>query len=342
MNTSDDKLYAWQAARFNELSDLIDEADSIAICAHTNPDGDALGSELALVMLIRERWPGKLVVGLLADDDDVPRLYSFLPGADQLVRASTYGATPDLFICVDLPIPSRMNNGAAVCARARRRALVDHHPCDEAFGDVAIRRPDAAATGVVIAELALHLGIDISSGLADCLLTAIITDTGRFQYQNADAEAFEIASMLVDAGASPSRISLNVYQSFRLAYLHLQSVVMGRILTFDHGLIAYSYATQADLERTGALAEECDGLIDIVRSVEGSKVALFLKETGDGHVRGNLRSKGSFDVSAVARELGGGGHVAAAGFTADGDIDDVLSCVLPKLQSLFDDSGESE
>ena len=141
--------------------------------------------------------------------------------------------------------------------------------------------------------------------------------------------------MLVDAGASPSMISLNVSQSFRLAYLHLESVVMGRIVTFDHGRIAYSYATRNDLERTGAHPDECDGLIDVVRSVEGSEVALFLKELPDGKVRGNLRSKGKHDISVVARSMGGGGHKAAAGFTSDGGIDATLACVLPQLQAVL-------
>jgi phosphoesterase RecJ-like protein len=227
-----------------------------------------------------------------------------------------------------------MNHGADVLARSGHSLVIDHHPADAPFGDVSVSRPDAAATGVIVAELALALEIDITPELALNLLCAIVTDTGRFQYQNADSEAFEIASMLVDAGASPSLISLNVYQSFRLAYLHLESVVMGRILTFAEGRISYSYATLADLERTGALPDECDGLIDVVRSVEGSEVALFLKETVDGKVRGNLRAKGDLDVSSVAKSLGGGGHRAAAGFTAEGDIDDVLSAALPKLQQL--------
>ena len=141
--------------------------------------------------------------------------------------------------------------------------------------------------------------------------------------------------MLVDAGASPSLISLNVYQSFRLAYLHLESVVMGRIVTFEHGRIAYSYATRKDLERTGALPDECDGLIDVVRSVEGSELALFLKETPDGLIRGNLRSKGDHDISGVARAFGGGGHKAASGFTTDMGIDATLAAVLPLMRAVL-------
>ena len=165
-------------------------------------------------------------------------------------------------------------------------------------------------------------------------MCALVTDTGRFQYQNTDPEAFGCASILVCKGALPSEISLNVYQSFRVQYLHLKSAVMGRIKTFEGGRIAYSYATEADLKRTGADLSEADGLVDVVRSVAGSEIALFLKKVPGGLVRGNLRAKGDIDVSEVARLMGGGGHKAAAGFTFEGDIDEALSRVLPPLREL--------
>ncbi len=339
MNAGDELLFTEQRDKFARVSELIEAATEIVICAHTNPDGDALGSGLALAQLISQHWEGKHVVNLLADDDAVPRLYRFLPGADAFVRPSDYDGKPDLFIAVDLCVAGRLNEAQRVLERAKHVAVLDHHPSEDPFGEVALIRSDAAAAGVIIAEYALYLGANITPDIANCLFCAIVTDTGRFQFQNADSEAFECASMLVDAGASPSMISLNVYQSFRLAYLHLESVVMGRIVTFSGGRIAYSYSTRTDLERTGALSDECDGLIDVVRSVEGSELALFLKETSDGKVRGNLRSKGNLDISGVARAMGGGGHKAAAGFTSDCGIDATLAAVLPQLQAVLE-AGE--
>lgn len=330
------------AEAFDNVAALIDEATTIAICAHVNPDGDALGSGLALGQIIAAHWDGKDVVNLLADDDAVPRIYRFLPGADGFVRSCAYEGTPDLFISVDLSVAKRLGDGEAVLRRAKKTAVLDHHPGEEVHADAALIRPDAAAAGVIVTEFAQHLGVNISSDMAQNLFCAIATDTGRFQYQNADAEAFEVASYLVGRGASPSEVSLNVYQSFRLSYLHLESAVMGRITTFARGRIAYSYATQADLQRTGADLDECDGLIDVVRSVAGSEVALFLKEVPGGKVRGNLRSKSGRDISGVARALGGGGHRAASGFTVDGTVDDALSAALPLLQVLFVEDGASE
>ena len=314
---------AEQAAAFDRIAHLIEGAQEIVICAHTNPDGDALGTQLALERAIRARWPYKQVTGLLADDQPVPRIYRFLPGAEGLVPAVDYAGTPDLFISVDLSVAHRLEDGEAVLERSRHACIIDHHPCDDPFGEAWYIRPSAAAASVLVEEFIQHLGLPLTRDIALCLLCGIITDTGRFQYQNADAEALVAASLLVQAGADPSVVSLNVYQSFRLEFLHLKAAVMARVVTFAHGRIAYSYATAADLERTGASLDEADGL------------ALFLKEIPGGKVRGNLRSKTGIDISGVARELGGGGHKAAAGFTVEGDVDEVLSITLPKLRALF-------
>ena len=325
---------------FEAIAYLITEAKTIAICAHTNPDGDALGSQLALKLLIEQLWPTKEVVCLLADDDPCPRIYTFLEGADQLVNGSAYDGNPDLFISVDLSIASRLNRAEAVMERSKAVAIIDHHPCDAPYGNAALIRPDAAAVGVIIAQFAQYLGATITPEMAQCLFCAIATDTGRFQYQNADEESFRVASMLVACGASPSEVSLNVYQSFRLQFLHLKSLVMGRITTFEHGRISYSYATVADIERTGASLDESDGLVDVVRSVAGSEVALFLKEIPGGKVRGNLRAKSKRDISTVARALGGGGHRASSGFTLEGTVDDALCAALPLLKKLFEEDED--
>lgn len=325
------------AEEFDRISELIDQARTIAVCAHTSPDGDAIGSCLAVAELIETAWQGKEVTVLLADDDVVPRTYAFLPGAERHVRVADYAQDPDLFICVDLSQPSRLNDAEAVLKRANKVAVIDHHPSSERFWDAGVVRPDAAAAGVIVAEYAFHVLGKITQTMAQNLMCAIVTDTGRFQYQNANGEVFEIASTLVDAGASPSEIALNVYQSDRLAYIHLCATVMGRITTFEQGRVAYSYVTAADFKANDVPIAECDGLVDLVRCVEGTEVALFLKEVPGGKVRGNLRSKSDLDISGIARAMGGGGHHAAAGFTVEGTVDEALACALPKICALYDE-----
>ena len=145
----------------------------------------------------------------------------------------------------------------------------------------------------------------------------------------------ETGKRLVDAGAQPARIALEVYQSQRLEYLHLESIVMSRIEGRAGGRVAFSYAYEDDLRSCGVKPAECDGLIDIVRQVGGTELCLFLREDEPGSVRGNLRSKGSIDISGIAVELGGGGHAAAAGFTFKGTVEQAAQVVLPKLEALL-------
>lgn len=329
---------------FDRICSLIDGAETIVLCAHTRPDGDAIGSVLGLAGALAQVWPEKDVTCLLADDEPVPRIYQFLPGTGSFVYASAYEGSPDLFIALDLPTAKRLANAKAVLDRSRAVAVIDHHLPDGSFGENGCVRTTAAATGVLVCEFAQAIGATITAAMANQLFCALVTDTGRFQYQNADAECFRVASLLVEAGADPAWISLNVYQSFRLAYLRLEGLVMGRIRTLCDSRVAYSYATRQDLERTGARDEECDGLIDQVRSVEGVEVALFLKEgQTPGMVRGNLRAKGDVNVAAIAAQVGGGGHKAAAGFSLEGTIDDAFERVMPLIeQALAEESAAAK
>ena len=299
------------------ILELIEDAFSIAISGHTSPDGDALGSVLGLGLSLMKFFPNKDIALLLADDDPVPRIYRFMEGSDRLVPASAYTGNPDLFISVDVPVVERLNNSAEVLRRSKHVVCFDHHPAREEFAELSLRRVEAAAC-------------------------AMVTDTGRFQYQNADAAAFHAASRLVAHGADPARVALEVYQSMRVEFLHLKSIVMGRIKTVAHGRVAYSYAYQSDLEACGVTSDECDGLVDVVRSVMGVEVCMFLKGIeGDTKVRGNLRSKGDLDVSEIAANFGGGGHHAAAGFSNNGTIRETLAVALPMLAELVGEDPAS-
>ena len=315
--------------------ELINNADSIVISGHTNPDGDALGSVLGLGLALRRHYSLKRVHLLLADDARVPRVYRFLAGSDELVPAARYADDPDLFIAVDAPTLERLQDSSVVANRAGARLVIDHHPAREEFADVVVRDPSAAATAVLVSGLLEAAHIKLEPAIAQCLFCGLVTDTGRFQYQNADPAAFACAARLVEAGADPARVALEVYQSQRLEYLHLESIVMGRIRTAADGRVAYSYATADDLAACSVGHDECDGLIDAVRQVEGAEVCLFLKDgRTPGIVRGNLRSKVDLDVSVVAARHDGGGHAAAAGFSFKGTVEEALDTVLPELIAL--------
>ena len=327
---------------FRLILDAVVDASVIAISGHTSPDGDALGSVLGLGLALRAHFPLKRVVFLLADKAEVPRIYRFMKGADDLIPAASFDEDPDLFISVDCPVSSRLADAEAVLKRSAHVVCFDHHPARAEFAEISVRKPDAAACAVLIQEFLSFASISISPDIATCLLCGLVTDTGRFQYQNADAAAFHAASRLVAHGADPARVALEVYQSMRVEFLHLKSIVMGRIKTVAHGRVAYSYAYQSDLEACGVTSDECDGLVDVVRSVMGVEVCLFLKGIeGDTKVRGNLRSKGDLDVSEIAANFGGGGHHAAAGFSNNGTIRETLAVALPMLAELVGEDPAS-
>ena len=321
--------------RWARIVEYIRDAERIAISGHTNPDGDALGSALGLGLAIRERHPEKQVAFLLADAAPVPRVLRFLPHADEFVPASSYMGAPDLFIAVDAPSLARLELSAAVAERAPRRAVIDHHPAASEYTDAVVRDPDAAAAALLVADLLRSYEVPISAEVATCLFAGLVTDTGRFQYQSATSDAFACASLLVEAGADPARIALEVYQSQRIEYLRLEALVVNRIETLEGGRVAYSYAKNVDLQRFRVDHDECDGLIDLVRQVAGVEVALFVRECRTpGMVRGNLRSKYGHDVSRVAELFDGGGHAAAAGFSRHGTVEETLGAVLPRLEEL--------
>ncbi len=174
--------------------DFVEGARTIAISGHTNPDGDALGSVLGLGASIRAQFPDKRVDFLLADDGSIPRIYRFLPLAGELEPAVRHAEAYDLFISVDVPTLERLEDSAAVAKQARGRVVIDHHPSREEFGDVTVRVTSAAATAVLVYELLDAAGWPCTPDIASCLLTGLMTDTGRFQYQNANPSAFACAS----------------------------------------------------------------------------------------------------------------------------------------------------
>ena len=264
-------------------------------------------------------FPDKDIALLLADDDPVPRIYRFMEGADLLVPASAYTGNPDLFISVDVPVVERLNNSAEVLRRSAHVACFDHHPAREEFAEVSLRCVNAAACAMIIDRFLADCGITASDSIATCLLCGLVTDTGRFQYQNADAAAFHAASRLVAHGADPARVALEVYQSMRVEFLHLKSIVMGRIKTVAHGRVAYSYAYQSDLEPAASLRMSATAwsmwCVRLWR--RGLPVSEGIE--GDTKVRGNLRSKGDLDVSEIAANFGGGGHHAPPAFPTRND-----------------------
>jgi phosphoesterase RecJ-like protein len=302
-------------------------AEAVVVGAHVNPDGDAIGSMLGLTIALRDA--GIAAVPTLADSRPAPDTYEFLPGFDLLVEPSEL-ETPDLFVALDTPDPARLGDAAQLAEDAENVIVIDHHPDNQEFGEVNVTDAAMAATGQMIWKLLDRLEVKPSVEVAQCLYVALMTDTGRFQFENTTAAALRDAAEMVDVGVAPSEMARLVYHNRSKAALDLDARVLSRVALANHDRVAWSFVEKSDYTETGARPEDTENLVDVVRALENIDVAMLIRVRSD-EVRVNLRAKAGADVGAVAREFGGGGHAAAAGFTAAGTLDDVLPKVLAAL-----------
>jgi phosphoesterase RecJ-like protein len=316
-----------QRAAYHHALVALRRASSVVVCAHVRPDGDAMGSVLAVTLALREN--GIAAQPTLAHGSHVPTTYDFLPGYSLFVPAHDLEA-PQVFVSLDTPNLERLGDAAKLATAAETIIVIDHHPDTEEFGHILIHEPDAAATGQIVWNLAKEFDNPPTAEVAACCYVGLVTDTGRFCYDNTTAESLRMAAEMVDAGADPASIAVAVFQNRSAASLAIETRAMSRLTIANHGRVAYAWVTDADFEELGATAEEAESLPDAVRVVEKVDVAVMLRQAG-GEVRGNLRSKAGFDVSAVARNFNGGGHRAASGFTFSGTIDQLLVQLLPLL-----------
>lgn len=321
-------------ASLADIARALAEHDSIAICGHVNPDGDCLGSQLALAHVLEGQ--GKRVACLLAKDEPVAASLSFLPGSEKLMPAQRYADTPEVFVAVDVPTPERLGEAAcAVHARAGLTVTVDHHLAEQFMSDLSYTDAGAASTTLLIWELARLVGGEAvrTAMVATCAYTGLVTDTGRFQYQNVDERCFVAAAQMVAAGADPAYVSEQVFQSRSLASVQLEGLALSRMRVLSGGQVTLSWVTRADMEALGAAKPDAEPLVNALRSIAGVRVACMLREQ-DGEVRGSLRAKDDTDVAAVAREFGGGGHKAAAGLSLHCSIDEAVSVLSKRLERI--------
>lgn len=310
-------------ATLEEIAEAILKMDNLCLCGHKNPDCDCIGSILALSSALRQLDKNHAI--LLAEEDPFDETLSFLPGSEDFISAQAYEGICDCFIVVDAPSAERIGKEAArIHDSAKLTITIDHHRVDERHSDLSYTDPDAASTTMLVWEMIKHLGVKLSKDIATCTYAGLLTDTGRFMFQNTDANAFASAAEMVCAGASPSTISQHLFQERTLASLQIDSKALENLRSLSEGRIALSFIATEDIEEAGALPDDLENCINIIRSLRGVEIACMLKERGDV-VRGSLRSKGDLDISALARRLGGGGHSAAAGFTLEGPLREAIS-----------------
>jgi phosphoesterase RecJ-like protein len=303
---------------------VIAAADSVALACHVAPDGDALGSMLALHHLCRAvgkpsvaSWPAPFVVA--------PH-YTYLPGLDTATAPEDFPPAPDVMVTFDCGSMARLGELGASARNAGELIVLDHHLSNDRYGSINVIEVDAAATAVVVRELARRLDWSLTRDAAMCLYTGLVTDTGRFQYQSTTPEVFVLAEELAHFDLPISALSRQLFEEHRLTYLKLAGACLARAELDEDTRFVMAWITAADFEEYGVTFEETEGLIDLVRRTKEAEVSAVLKETPEG-IRVSLRSVTEVDVSAVATSFGGGGHRYAAGFTSDASLESVKAAL---------------
>jgi phosphoesterase RecJ-like protein len=300
-------------AAWRRALDLILRADEIALACHVSPDGDALGSMLAVGFALRSL--GKRVVASFGDRPFVvPRLLHFLPGQDMLVPPDRFPARPTLMITFDSSTLDRLGVLGASAAGAGEVIVIDHHPSNTGFGTLSLIDPDVAATAVLAEQLVYRLGGTLDRDIATCLYAGLVTDTGSFRHSSTTPEVHQMAARLVATGLRTDEIARELWDRSPFGYLKVLAAGLDRVVLED-GLV-WTYVTRVDRAAYGLPYTELEGIIDVVRRTDEAEVAMVLKEDDEGAWQVSTRSKGKVDVGTICAALGGGGHRRAAGFTS--------------------------
>ena len=315
-------------SKLDEIGRVLREHERFAVLSHIRPDGDALGSQLALALSLQQL--GKKV--RVWNEDGMLEKYSFLPRADLLTKPPHPGEDVDVAIALDTAIQNRLGTAFAAVRSTGIWINIDHHLSNPGYGDLVYVDPTAPATGQIIFDLIKNQGFPFNREIAENLYAAISTDTGSFQYSKTSARTFEIAAELVCTGINVGRLSQQLYENYPRRRVELLRELL-RTMRFKRGGRVASFSltlkTAAELQ---VLPEDNEGLIDHLRAIRGVIVAVFFEELADGKVRVSMRSKSdAVDVCAICQKFGGGGHTLAAGARVRGTLAEVEKNVLEEI-----------
>ncbi|MFZ2225280.1 MAG: bifunctional oligoribonuclease/PAP phosphatase NrnA [Candidatus Deferrimicrobium sp.] len=305
---------------------VLREKERFLVACHENPEGDAIGSELALALALRKM--GKTATVLNADP--VPANLLFLPGADTVVFAED-GSKYDVAVVVDCGSAERTGRVARELLKCPLLVNIDHHRTNGDLGELSLVDPDAAATGLLIHRVLSAMKYEIGLDVATNLYVAVLTDTGSFHYGSSSPEAFEVAGEMVRRGVDPWAVAEQVYETQSARRLRLLGRVLDSLDVSSDGRVACITTMCEDLREFDCGKDALEGFINYPRSIVGVEVAVSFREEEGGVFRVSFRSKGRVDVSAVAARFGGGGHRNAAGCTVPGALADVKERVLAAL-----------
>jgi phosphoesterase RecJ-like protein len=316
------------ASELTAVADAIRAHDRFLLVTHENPDGDALGSivaaKLALVAL------GKDTVMFLGGELALPPEYDFM-SLDGVARTLPADVAERVILALDCASEARTQLVPEVLGAALLTIDVDHHHDNTRFGDLNLIVPDASSTGEIVRDLLTELGVDLTPEIAEAIYIAVDTDTGRFQYANTTEKSHVLAGELLRNGVAPQEIYRQIYESVPFARQKLKGRALDRAQLYEDGRMIASYLLRGDFEELGVGEEYAEGVIDELRSVKGVELAMTIREPPEppgAQRRISMRSStDALDVSAIARQRGGGGHRRAAGFSTGESIEEIIEFV---------------
>ena len=289
-----------------DIKQKIEKANSIVLLTHEMPDGDAVGSTIAMYIALKRM--GKNVDMII---ENCPRTYDFLPFRNEIKEKGTQDKY-DLTIALDCSDIKRLNGFSNYFETAKDRIVIDHHGSNTMFGDINFVNPVSPACCQILVLVLEYLGVEIDKEIGTCILAGIITDTGGFKYEAVTAETFELVAQLINKGINVSNVYKKVLQMISRSSFELRKIAMNRLEFLEEGKISFTYITKKDEEAWNAVTGEHEGIVEMARDIEGVEVAVFLRETENGY-KASLRSNNYVNVSDICLMLGGGGHPKAAG-----------------------------
>jgi phosphoesterase RecJ-like protein len=313
-----------------EIIAAINKGQSFLVTSHVRLDGDALGSELAIYLMLQDL--GKRAV--VYNQDSTPEHYRFLPAAENIVNELGDMEQYDVAFVLDCSELERVGESAGKIGNIKKLINIDHHISNDGFCELKLIDAQTSSTGELIFRLMKEMGFKLTKDICTNLYTAILTDTGGFRYSNTRRDALFAAGTLVENGADPQWISENIYESDPPSKLKLRARALETLSLDMDRKVGSLTVTNEMLQETGASMDYTDGFVDIPRAVQGIEIAALYTQMNGNGFKISLRSKGKVNVEKIAKKFGGGGHINAAACRIEGDIDSIKSKIMEAIKEL--------
>ncbi len=311
----------------NLIQDSISEDLSIAVVSHKNPDGDSLGSLIAMGLSLDKLSKNVIFV----KPDVIPEDYLFLPALEKMIQLDSLNIDIDLLIVLDSSDPDRLGLNKNLLEISKRIINIDHHISNTNFGDLNIVIPESSSTGEIVFELLSKANFPIDTDIATCIYTAISTDTGRFSYQSVTKNTHLIISELYNYGIDGYEINKNLYQNRSLSRTKLFILAVSNLEFYKDGKVAIAKVTKDMYSKTGAKPDETEGIVEFLRDTEGVEVACLLKELKNNDVKLSVRTKEYVDANKICSFFDGGGHLRASGASSTLSIEETEKILLKEI-----------